>query len=210
MTVERFIPTPVGNTPPFILATPPSAVHPHARGEHTSWVIGWRLTTGSSPRPWGTLHRRHARPRDRRFIPTPVGNTRQRTGQVRFGSVHPHARGEHLPLMPSLVGGSGSSPRSWGTRRDRDNAGNATRFIPTLVGNTFSHVCCAAMLSVHPHARGEHWPRSVMASLWVGSSPRSWGTPQSPHGGRRRWRFIPTLVGNTLKRLVQAGQVVLV
>ncbi len=73
---HRFIPTPVGNTPPWSFGRPPTSVHPHARGEH----LGDLLRSGVI----------------RRFIPTPVGNTQD--GQINRVkvSVHPHARGEHV------------------------------------------------------------------------------------------------------------------
>ena len=52
--IHRFIPTPVGNTPPAPSAPPLLPVHPHACGEHDaawSWIA---CTCGSSPRLWGT------------------------------------------------------------------------------------------------------------------------------------------------------------
>ena len=51
------------------------------------------------------------------------------------------------------------------------------RFIPTHVGNTSGPWPAAPLLSVHPHARGEHRPMGVLR--------------------RRARRFIPTHVGNT-------------
>ncbi len=52
---HRFIPTPVGNTRCTSASRPPRAVHPHARGEHTTVQAATRTYIGSSPRPWGTL-----------------------------------------------------------------------------------------------------------------------------------------------------------
>src|SRR5450830_1917004 len=54
----RFIPTPVGNTLSALARICERAVHPHARGEHHSIPMQLPATCGSSPRPWGTLHRR--------------------------------------------------------------------------------------------------------------------------------------------------------
>ncbi len=91
------------------------AVHPHACGEHFINDINGDLANGSSPRLWGTHHRRNdgplfggSSPRlwgthirvihavyQRRFIPTPVGNTLHGAISGRQQSVHPHACGEH-------------------------------------------------------------------------------------------------------------------
>ena len=73
--VERFIPTPVGNTTcrPSVLLY--RAVHPHACGEHrTVFCTSYRIS-GSSPRLWGTPHCSLCLLQFGRFIPTPVGNT---------------------------------------------------------------------------------------------------------------------------------------
>ncbi len=52
--VERFIPTHVGNTAAAWAPAPPSTVHPHACGEHSTWRPPAAATPGSSPRMWGT------------------------------------------------------------------------------------------------------------------------------------------------------------
>ena len=111
----RFIPTPVGNTTQHALCSRWMAVHPHARGEHAMRLDPPILTIGSSPRPWGTLRRAELVERIRRFIPTPVGNTRcQRSGWP-GKPVHPHARGEHSLDLARAIRSTGSSPRPWGT-----------------------------------------------------------------------------------------------
>ena len=77
-TFWRFIPTPVGNTlhpAPRSRRTP---VHPHACGEHVSHRISIHAWAGSSPRLWGTPRPFLLALSIRRFIPTPVGNTRPR------------------------------------------------------------------------------------------------------------------------------------
>ena len=91
----RFIPTPVGNTRPEPVGRRGVPVHPHARGEHLNAQLLRLLINGSSPRPWGTLLCFHAANRNRRFIPTPVGNTHSSLARSRDAAVHPHARGEH-------------------------------------------------------------------------------------------------------------------
>src|SRR5713226_6305452 len=71
------------------------------------------------------------------------------------------------------------------------------RFIPTRVGNTRYVALAAAMASVHPHARGEHFSANVWAIIKSGSSPRAWGTPVPYPTNTCHLRFIPTRVGNT-------------
>ena len=137
-----------------------------------------------------------------RFIPTLVGNTLKSISLTLFPPVHPHARGEHGTATACLLSCSGSSPRSWGTRISQHIRHGWRRFIPTLVGNTpFQGKTCQSV-PVHPHARGEHeiCSRNIYGNL--GSSPRSWGTlpPHLCHLTRRR--FIPTLVGNTLRHFI--------
>ena len=72
---------------------------------------------------------------------------------------------------------TGSSPRTWGTRRVPEPQCRET--------------------TVHPHARGEHDVRLDCVELEVGSSPRTWGTHPSSTRVTPSWRFIPTHVGNT-------------
>ena len=73
--LKRFIPTPVGNTGVNARVIRLSAVHPHARGEHSAVRFRARGIAGSSPRPWGTLAHHVEDVHRGRFIPTPVGNT---------------------------------------------------------------------------------------------------------------------------------------
>ncbi|SQC53762.1 Domain of uncharacterised function (DUF2825) [Pseudomonas aeruginosa] len=73
--MQRFIPTPVGNT---WLTTERQSflpVHPHTRGEHFSGALFKGFRSGSSPHPWGTRAVNGADGALVRFIPTPVGNT---------------------------------------------------------------------------------------------------------------------------------------
>ena len=193
----RFIPTPVGNTArpwPGWRATP---VHPHARGEHVACCVVTPSKTGSSPRPWGTLHHLHAVALGSRFIPTPVGNTQGRLRPGRLGPVHPHARGEHMRWPISARLKYGSSPRPWGTRWRRPPLHRPRRFIPTPVGNTTVGDRVFRICAVHPHARGEHQPGRLDQRIPRGSSPRPWGTHVCSGHNVVLKRFIPTPVGNT-------------
>ena len=73
----------------------------------------------------------------------------------------------------------GSSPRVWGTRFDETQPELPGRFIPTGVGNAWSHLR-------DRNGRG-------------GSSPRVWGTPHARIDVIQQWRFIPTGVGNAAR-----------
>ena len=173
----RFIPTPVGNTGGVYVSLAVATVHPHARGEHTKADGSTYERVGSSPRPWGTLVDRPRERSQRRFIPTPVGNT-EAVGAISLNkAVHPHARGEHRQRALRRHRFRGSSPRPWETR------GMAKR--------------AARSCSVHPHARGEHDLMNAAFFGVYGSSPRPWGTLVSRHSPGRFGRFIPTPVGNT-------------
>ncbi len=177
----RFIPTPVGNTPSGAGCGRPVAVHPHARGEHLRqmrWTCG---CGGSSPRPWGTRRGPDTGKRGGRFIPTPVGNTRESRCIRTPCAVHPHARGEHQVDAGPVGAGTGSSPRPWGTHVPGTIPGDVRRFIPTPVGNTHTDLRRNDPHAVHPHARGEHQGTRDPAIRTRGSSPRPWGT----HAGSR-------------------------
>ena len=151
--VYRFIPTSVGNTYGFGRPRRNNPVHPHIRGEYLqNSMISPRLC-GSSPHPWGILFRKRIHKRTVRFIPTSVGNTRQRTQESQGRTVHPHIRGEYEVAMMMTTSCCGSSPHPWGilshTRHfiiasrsshileySADRIRRVSRFIPTSVGNT--------------------------------------------------------------------------
>ena len=77
-------------------------------------------------------------------------------------------------------------------------ARHCARFIPTRVGNTSLSVTFIAILSVHPHTRGEHGSDHEVRPRIAGSSPHAWGTHFLDRPQSRCRRFIPTRVGNTL------------
>ena len=176
--IKRFIPTGVGNTPRVAGNGRGHAVHPHGCGEHGQVAVFHQQGGGSSPRVWGTLHKRIEANIARRFIPTGVGNTSSTTSTVRSASVHPHGCGEHkipVTLKSRLVG---SSPRVWGTLWLMANWYRKERFIPTGVGNTITATGVASWRPVHPHGCGEHVAGALIVLTVRGSSPRVWGTPQ--------------------------------
>ena len=154
-TVNRFIPTPVGNAPGLVQRPLPRPVHPHARGERLGRIAEQLFEHGSSPRPWGTPLPRRNKTLLIRFIPTPVGNASARGSGCAAASVHPHARGERKTSCRHRRGSTGSSPRPWGTQQIREQFAADDRFIPTPVGNAASSRAKRQRRTVHPHARGE-------------------------------------------------------
>ena len=113
----RFIPTHVGNANSTARSTAARSVHPHARGERTGGNGYCRVTTGSSPRTWGTLEVLTEDQPCWRFIPTHVGNACGCMRSPRCRTVHPHARGERESSTRARQPMRGSSPRTWGTLR---------------------------------------------------------------------------------------------
>ena len=152
---DRFIPTHVGNSMPPTMDPIPNAVHPHACGELDLAATMLATTLGSSPRMWGTRRSAVPPPRQCRFIPTHVGNSRVNRSDRGPRSVHPHACGE-LPYSRNRWWGCrGSSPRMWGTLDYNNLCQFLLRFIPTHVGNSRGGCLLPPPAPVHPHACGE-------------------------------------------------------
>ncbi len=114
------------------------------------------ISTGSSPRMWGTQKTRKYFLKIKRFIPTHVGNTVQIVPPLPSRTVHPHACGEHFEGNRINIVPLGSSPRMWGTPSRDNSEHREIRFIPTHVGNTLKNASAFFSASVHPHACGEH------------------------------------------------------
>ena len=81
------------------------------------------------------------------------------------------------------------------------------RFIPTGVGNTISVKLGGNVEAVHPHGCGEHRSGLRSGLDGGGSSPRVWGTPETPLCRTGCFRFIPTGVGNTAINMSIAASV---
>ena len=74
-SIMRFIPTCVGNSDPEPPSQAVEPVHPHVCGELAQTAVPLRVTTGSSPRVWGTPLCYGTHLRESRFIPTCVGTS---------------------------------------------------------------------------------------------------------------------------------------
>ncbi len=134
-TVDRFIPTGVGNAVKKVINYLLDTVHPHGCGERHTGVFIRARNSGSSPRVWGTRDCRSYRYRGNRFIPTGVGNALSCKFIGGICAVHPHGWGERKGLAEAMRQLYGSSPRVWGTPGHIDRPETEARFIPTGVGN---------------------------------------------------------------------------
>ena len=139
VSVPRFIPTGVGNTKSARQIDDSGAVHPHGCGEHARSEMITTMSSGSSPRVWGTPKRPAFFILHKRFIPTGVGNTAIYMPRGQPARVHPHGCGEHMSSSGFTCSNAGSSPRVWGTRTPQAFEHVKPRFIPTGVGNTLRH-----------------------------------------------------------------------
>jgi len=115
-SIDRFIPTHVGNTRSTPARAWGSSVHPHTRGEHEVNSGKGMGFLGSSPHTWGTRYVKVCFVVDPRFIPTHVGNTSALCLLHPRSPVHPHTRGEHPLARVVKNGNPGSSPHTWGTQ----------------------------------------------------------------------------------------------
>ena len=111
---NRFTPTRVGTISTSLGKTFPLWVHPHARGDNFSGHHSGATILGSPPRAWGQLPINHLTGRRDRFTPTRVGTIRLPPREPRPSPVHPHARGDNLPLIRQPKPVIGSPPRAWG------------------------------------------------------------------------------------------------
>ena len=192
----RFIPAHAGNAFSARTRAPPGSVHPRARGERGRARPGVAGLGGSSPRTRGTRGRGGSRPTPLRFIPAHAGNARCCSDVARRAPVHPRARGERASSSRQPRQKAGSSPRTRGTRSQRDELGSRTRFIPAHAGNATRQPVGRRSPPVHPRARGERMMSPMKEVHSFGSSPRTRGTLEEPRGPHVERRFIPAHAGN--------------
>ena len=107
--------------------------------------------------------------------------------------------------MDGAASNAGSSPRLWGTQSTSGCWRARYRFIPTPVGNSKKPIPSRTQIPVHPHACGELDRCGSLDIVYVGSSPRLWGTHFGWHFNLLKHRFIPTPVGNSLWNPVACG-----
>jgi len=136
LSVHRFIPTRMGNTPDGCGDGGTITVHPHTHGEHLKLFCISGIDTGSSPHAWGTPVLHQYPFLCCRFIPTRMGNTSASTHSLSRDAVHPHTHGEHGRIESCFFLAIGSSPHAWGTLPTSLPYAYWIRFIPTRMGNT--------------------------------------------------------------------------
>ena len=193
---NRFIPTYMGNAGERDFPRTFGAVHPHVHGERTFDTHPGKERSGSSPRTWGTRLLSVNSCSCFRFIPTYMGNATLLESGRRPSPVHPHVHGEREIGSVVYQHVSGSSPRTWGTLLQLVDPVSPGRFIPTYMGNARIFVPYVPRRAVHPHVHGERGVTDAPSLPGVGSSPRTWGTPEPRDVLTPPKRFIPTYMGN--------------
>ena len=110
---------------------------------------------------------------------------------------HPHAGGENHRTGHHTRGQPGPSPRGWGKLTVRSFSHAGARTIPTRVGKTSSTRRSWELTADHPHAGGENRWRDARDEIEFGPSPRGWGKPYPARQAGLASRTIPTRVGRT-------------
>ena len=136
-----------------------------------------------------------------RIIPTRVG-TRSKYRKIRVTVWdHPHACGDKPRPLGKVKNASGSSPRVWGQVQKADCSFCRCRIIPTRVGTSTISDGGITPFEDHPHACGDKFINSSLASPVEGSSPRVWGQEYIASLEVRATRIIPTRVGTRFEVL---------
>ncbi len=196
----RFIPACVGNSMPSKQNVAVFAVHPRVCGEQAVHSFEIDPGDGSSPRVWGTVYLLKLSVMRFRFIPACVGNRDRHMGPCTGASVHPRVCGEQGLLIWCFDVHFGSSPRVWGTVPPHMLKICGLRFIPACVGNSTDQSRRENPETVHPRVCGEQNTLACLKHNLCGSSPRVWGTANSPAAATISERFIPACVGNSCKQ----------
>ncbi len=195
--VRRFTPTGVGTTRNARPGRPTTSVHPHGRGDNSTYSQFEASYDGSPPRAWGQLRLIDVANRLQRFTPTGVGTTTRPSLYSPTNTVHPHGRGDNVVLPSTLINTYGSPPRAWGQRPGCCWRKRSPRFTPTGVGTT--HIGCPSLSvkPVHPHGRGDNRLVGGGRTGKIGSPPRAWGQLLMRYTASCAPRFTPTGVGTT-------------
>ncbi|SSM41744.1 Domain of uncharacterised function (DUF2825) [Klebsiella pneumoniae] len=151
-------------------------VYPRWRGEHHYHPHFGIKRCGLSPLARGTLNISSSNRTSIRFIPAGAGNTSLKTTGVKWTTVYPRWRGEHL--QPKLNFGFviGLSPLARGTLLDIPEHCADLRFIPAGAGNTNQAEYSINPTTVYPRWRGEHSSTPARRVRVSGLSPLARGT----------------------------------
>jgi len=197
---NRFTPTCVGTTTIAHQHAMIGTVHPHVRGDNSPYLSNRRLSHGSPPRAWGQRSPIGSEFDAARFTPTCVGTTVRLLLRSVTPPVHPHVRGDNVPVASLILNRHGSPPRAWGQPRARPSTSAIARFTPTCVGTTFALPYPRRERPVHPHVRGDNWRSRGKTGKQNGSPPRAWGQHPISTNTSPPIRFTPTCVGTTYTR----------
>ena len=118
----------------------------------------------------------------------------------RFGTVHPHTRGDNRTGSTSMDGSCGSPPHAWGQSHAVMPVIEGGRFTPTRVGTIVSVRPLGSRRPVHPHTRGDNELLRQIVVAGVGSPPHAWGQWSETNGRYLYPRFTPTRVGTMWSR----------
>ncbi len=129
-------------------------------GELNTFAGTSLVPIGSSPCAWGTRRTPDGGDAHSRFIPMCVGNSPSMATAPTSATVHPHVRGELSKVLGEQVFRPGSSPCAWGTLNVIHCHFRHIRFIPMCVGNSSPSSGERWARTVHPHVRGELYPRN--------------------------------------------------
>ena len=152
---KRIIPTRVGTSISFGGCHTLPLDHPHACGDKNYFSFFPFHHQGSSPRVWGQVRANTSPTRKPGIIPTRVGTSPLSLILVIFAEDHPHACGDKMKAVVSMLTHLGSSPRVWGQGEFRRLSQNILGIIPTRVGTSISFGGCHTLPLDHPHACGD-------------------------------------------------------
>ena len=171
----RFTPTRVGTMWSRRGCCRPAAVHPHTRGDNSTWTPRRPSGSGSPPHAWGQCPGGGVCMGDVRFTPTRVGTIPRPTWRQTSRSVHPHTRGDNVVDRAHGWCSYGSPPHAWGQYPVFVSRHDAPRFTPTRVGTIACRYLRGRRRTVHPHTRGDNDQRRGPIGCVCGSPPHAWG-----------------------------------
>ena len=216
--LRGLIPARAGSTPPRPRRSSGSGAHPRSRGEHATVAGATIGLLGSSPLARGALVGEVATEGTGGLIPARAGSTPVHTRRHWQGWAHPRSRGEHIPVLRSLLPAQGSSPlvrgaprtsrarasRSRAHPRSRgEHAGGVAlflagpRLIPARAGSTRGLGRGRGPPQAHPRSRGEHPVPTRPGGSRSGSSPLARGARWVRDGAPVLARLIPARAGST-------------
>ena len=201
---RRFIPTRAGKMQPYPAQPPRLGVHPHSRGENSTWRSRTGRQRGSSPLARGKWAGVASGLGAMGFIPTRAGKISSFCQARSDTKVHPHSRGENSCVDSFGDQLAGSSPLARGKCPSQAAHHRLRRFIPTRAGKMRWYCWPSRLAKVHPHSRGENSWGIASNTSPCGSSPLARG--KSGRCAGRGWcvRFIPTRAGKIDRAVIQS------